>query len=87
MVNAEREERAIDHCLLEELTQSLGLPNDSNMARPSNISDLDQLIELSRTDKILVKTLYDPRMKAGLSKKMARRVARAIITELHGAMP
>ena len=86
VVNAEREERAIEHCLLEELTQSLGLPNDSDMARPSIFSDLDQLTELSRTDKILVKSLYDPHMKAGLSRGPALGVAKAIIEELHRSM-
>ena len=87
VVNVEREERAIEHCLLEELTQSLGLPNDTDMARPSIFSDLDQLTELSRSDRILVKTLYDPRMKAGLSRGPALRVARAIIEELHRPIP
>ena len=87
VVNAERQERAIEHCLLEEMTQSLGLPNDSDMARPSIFSDLDQLTELSRSDRILVKTLYDARMKAGLSRRPALRVAKAVIEELHRSMP
>ena len=39
VVNVERPSQAIDHCLLEELTQSLGLPNDSNLIRPSIFSD------------------------------------------------
>lgn len=76
-----------DHCLLEEITQSLGLPNDSDMLRPSIFSDSDKLTQLSRTDRILVKTLYHPRMKAGLPRRQALAVARKVIEALDRSMP
>ncbi len=76
--------RYIDHCLLEEITQSLGLPNDSDIVRPSIFSGGDRLSELSRSDRILVKTLYHSRMKPGLPRREALVVAREIISAAAG---
>lgn len=82
VVNVDQKPEAIDHCLLEELTQVMGLPNDSNALRPSLFSDKDRLRAYAPVDKILIRTLYDPRMKAGLSRDRANAVAREIIREL-----
>lgn len=82
VVNVERDAEATNSCLLEELTQSLGLPNDSDMLRPSIFSDRDHLTELSIQDQVLVRTLYDPRMTAGLPRAEALQVARTIISGL-----
>lgn len=85
VVNVERDPALINSCLLEELTQSLGLPNDSDAMRPSIFSDRDHLSELSPHDAILVRALYDPRMTAGLPRAAALGVARTIISELVGS--
>ena len=87
VVNSERDIYGINHCLLEEISKSLGFPNDSDLMRPSLFSDRDQLTEPSRTDKILLKALYHPRMKAGLSRTEALRAARKIIAELDYVLP
>jgi hypothetical protein len=87
VVNSERDKFGINHCLLEEISQSLGLPNDSDLIRPSLFSDRDQLTEPSRTDKILLKALYHPRMKAGLARREALRTATKIIAELDYVLP
>ena len=82
VINVERDKAATNSCILEEITQSLGLPNDTDMMRPSIFSDRDRLYDLSPTDEILVRTLYDIRMKRGLPRPQALAVARRIITEL-----
>lgn len=88
VVNVERDPAHINSCLLEELTQLMGLPNDSDALRPSIFSDSDNLPELSPHDAILVRTLYDSRMKAGLPRTEALGIARTIISELaHPAKP
>ncbi len=87
VVNLERLLIRINHCLLEEMTQSLGLPNDSNMIMPSIFSDRSRRTDLTRTDLIIVKTLYDERMKVGLSHERAIPLAREIIRELNAALP
>ncbi|HAD86889.1 MAG TPA: hypothetical protein DCG48_05960 [Rhodospirillaceae bacterium] len=81
VVNTDRDGRLIDHCLLEELTQSLGLPNDSDILRPSIFSDHDTLRKLSAGDEILVRTLYHKRMFPGMSRKAAMTMARLLIAQ------
>lgn len=81
VVNTDRDGFLIDHCLLEELTQSLGLPNDSDVLRPSIFSDHDTLRQLSPSDEILVRTLYHKRMFAGMSRKAALTMARLLIAQ------
>lgn len=87
VVNAQRPYEATNHCLLEELVQSMGLPNDTDMLRPSIFSDQDRLFSLSRSDEILVRTLYDDRMTEGLGVEEALRVAREIITDWDQRLP
>lgn len=87
VINVQRTLEAIDHCLLEELVQSLGLPNDTDMLRPSIFSDKDRLLELSRSDEILLRTLYDERMTEGLDRESALNVARRIIADWDQRLP
>ena len=82
VVNVERDEARTNSCLLEELTQSLGLINDSDDLRPSIFSDRDVLFAPSATDEILLRTLYDPRMKPGMPRSVARKTAQRIIAEM-----
>lgn len=87
VVNGERPAEHLDACLLEELVQSLGLPNDSDRLRPSVFSDEDHLTALSRHDRILLKALYDRRLPAGTPRARALEIVRPIIAELDLALP
>ncbi|NQV44892.1 MAG: DUF2927 domain-containing protein [Rhodospirillales bacterium] len=87
VVNKQRSDEAIEHCLLEELVQSMGLPNDTDMLRPSIFSDHDRITKLSRSDEILLRTLYDERMTEGLGREEALLVARVIITDWDQRLP
>ncbi len=82
VVNAERDISGINHCLLEEIVQSIGMPNDSNKLRPSIFSDKDRLFELSPVDKIMLRVLYDNKMKMGMKPKQAQITASKITTAL-----
>lgn len=82
VVNAERQPFGIEHCLLEEVAQVMGLPNDSDKVRPSLFSDRDQLTRLGDIDKIMLKTLYDARMKPDMTRAEARDVAWQVISEI-----
>lgn len=83
-VNIEFQQQYIRHCLLEELTQSLGLPNDSDVMRPSIFSRVDRLLELSPLDVLLLRALYHPNVLPGLTRSEARMPVRAVISELAG---
>ena len=72
----------IKSCLLEEMTQALGFPNDSDIVQPSIFNQWDHLQHLTMNDQILVRTLYDKRLKAGMQKGIALQYARNILDEL-----
>lgn len=71
----------MDACLLEEMTQAFGMPNDSDIVTPSIFNQQGQLRALSKTDIAMVKTLYDRRLPAGTPRKDAIRIARDILAE------
>lgn len=71
------------HCLLEELAQSLGLPNDDDRVAPSIFNDSLHLTSLSLIDKVLLRLVYDPRMRPGTPRAQALQLARAILAELN----
>ncbi len=85
VVNAERGIERIDHCLLEELTQALGLPNDTDLIRPSIFSDNDRLLKLSQDDTVILQTLYHRDLTSGMARPQAIALARLIIGELLAA--
>ena len=57
------------HLIREELTQSLGLMNDSNKYNDSIFyQEWTDLTELSEIDKAVIKLLYHKKIKPGMSK-------------------
>ncbi len=70
------------HCVVEETTQVLGLPNDSGKIDISIFNDYTRRDDLSWHDKLLLRILYHPRMKVGLPRARALGVARSILPEL-----
>jgi hypothetical protein len=72
------------HCMLEELVQMMGLPNDACQYRPSLFCEEDYEMDLTPADVILLKTLYDPRLAAGTPREKALPVVRRLVTALRG---
>jgi hypothetical protein len=73
----------IRHCLMVEITQALGLFADSDVLEPSIFSDHGPpRTELPLNDKIIVRTLYDPRIRPGMPREEALEVAREVIRDL-----
>lgn len=68
-------------CVVEELTQVMGLPNDSVKVFPSVFNDLSIDVYLSGLDYLLLKMLYDPRVKVGMDEKTVRPILRQIAAE------
>lgn len=66
-------------CVVEELTQILGLPNDSDKVFPSIFNDHSTDRLLSGLDYILLKILYDQRLHAGMNKVDAMPVVQSIV--------
>lgn len=66
-------------CVIEELTQVLGLPNDSDSVYPSVFNDHTPDIDLTAQDILLLKLLYDPKLAAGMPRNKAVAQARALL--------
>ena len=69
-------------CIHEEIAQSLGLTNDSHLARPSVFNDDDEFATLTKFDEILLKILYDKRLHSGISKDKATQIVKNAADEL-----
>jgi hypothetical protein len=69
-------------CIHEEIAQGLGLANDSPGARPSIFNDDEEFALLTRHDELLLRMLYDPRMRSGMTIGQARPLAEAIARDL-----
>ncbi len=69
-------------CIQEEMTQALGLANDSPEARPSIFNDDEEFALLTRHDELLLRMLYDPRLKIGMTVKDAHPIIQQIAQEL-----
>jgi hypothetical protein len=65
-------------CIHEEIAQSLGLTNDSHLARPSIFNDDDEFATLTSFDEILLQILYDYRLRSGISRQEASEYVRQL---------
>jgi len=84
LVRAEHPNLVRKSCYHEELAQGLGLANDSPRARPSIFNDDDEFALLTSHDELLLKMLYDPRLRPGMSADAARPIVTTMAAELIG---
>ena len=78
-VDQARQRGKLVACIVEEITQVLGLPNDSDKAYPSIFNDHTPEDLLSPLDVVLLKLLYEPELKAGMTKAQAKPEVRKIL--------
>lgn len=74
------------HCIVEEITQILGLTNDTTFFADTIFNDASVVTALTLPDQILVRMLYDRRLKSGMTAKDAAPVVRTIAAELHARL-
>jgi hypothetical protein len=72
-------------CVHEEMAQAMGLPNDSPDARPSLFNDNLEFALLTEHDAILLRMLYDPRLRPGMTAADVRPVLPAIARDAMAA--
>lgn len=68
-------------CVAEELTHMMGLIKDTQAPLPSIFNHAPPRCFLSGLDAVLLRMLYDPRIKAGMTTEALRAVLNAIATE------
>ena len=66
-------------CIVEEITQVLGLPNDSDKAYPSIFNDHTPEDLLSPLDVVLLQLLYEPELKPGMTKTQVKPIVRKVL--------
>lgn len=71
-------------CFHEELAQGLGLPNDSNRARPSIFNDDEEFALLTDQDMLMLRMLYSPELHHGMSLAEARPIVFTLARRLLG---
>lgn len=72
-------------CFQEEISQSFGLFNDDPTVRPSIFNDDDEFALLTRHDEYLLRILYDPRLRVGMTEEEAMPIVHRIIGEMRPA--
>lgn len=82
VIRAELPERLRTSCFHEEISQGLGLSNDSALARPSIYNDDDEFGRLTNHDEFLLEILYDQRLTPGMDQAAAAPFVKTIATEL-----
>lgn len=68
-------------CVHEELAQGMGLGNDSPRARPSIFNDDEEFGLLTTHDELLLKMLYDRRLRVGMTALTATPIVEIIAAE------
>ncbi|WP_233544898.1 DUF2927 domain-containing protein [Pseudooceanicola sediminis] len=84
LIRAEHPDLTRRACLHEEIAQGLGLRNDYDKARPSIFNDDSEFALLTTQDEMMLKMLYDPRLKPGMTADEARPTVQALARELTG---
>lgn len=84
VVRAEHPDLLRLSCLHEELTQGLGLPNDSPRARPSIFNDDEEFALLTDHDELLLQMLYSPELRPGMTPDEARPIVFSLARRLTG---
>ena len=71
-------------CLHEEITQGLGLSNDSPLVRPSIFNDDEEFALLTSQDEAMLTILYDDRIEPNMTGGIAAPIVEIIAAEITG---
>ena len=84
VVRAEHPDLLRLSCIHEEVAQGLGLPNDSPRARPSIFNDDEEFALLTRMDEDMLRILYNPALRPGMTEDEARPIILDLAARLAG---
>ncbi|MEO0360893.1 MAG: DUF2927 domain-containing protein [Pseudomonadota bacterium] len=82
LIKAELEGLYRTSCIHEEVVQALGLANDADHVRPSLFNDDEEFALMTRHDEDLLRILYDPRLRPGMTEAEVRPLLPAIVEDL-----
>ncbi|MBN9496948.1 MAG: DUF2927 domain-containing protein [Alphaproteobacteria bacterium] len=81
VIPSQRDPSTAWRCIVEEITQSLGLFNDSELNTYSIFNDRTPYVDLTPPDEMMLKLLYEPRMRIGTPPADAKALARRLLDE------
>jgi opacity protein-like surface antigen len=84
VVRAEHPDLLRLSCIHEEVAQGLGLPNDSPRARPSIFNDDEEFALLTRMDEDMLRILYNPALRPGMTEDEVRPIILDLAARLAG---
>ncbi len=84
VVRAEHPDLLRLSCLHEEIAQGLGLANDSPSARASIFNDDEEFALLTPQDEAMLRILYNPALRPGMSEAEARPIVFDLARRLTG---
>ena len=84
VVRAEHPDLLRLSCIHEEIAQGIGLPNDSPAARPSIFNDDEEFALLTAQDEAMLRILYNPALRPGMSELEARAIVFELASRLAG---
>jgi hypothetical protein len=82
VISGEKNNRQTKGCIAEEMTHALCLLGHNATYSPTIYSNKEFPEKLSINDKILLRTLYDERIKIGMTRKETTPIAKQIVEEL-----
>jgi len=84
VVRAEHPDLLRLSCIHEEVAQGLGLANDSPRARPSIFNDDEEFALLTVQDELMLRILYDPTLRPGMTEAEARPIVQTLASRFLG---
>lgn len=82
VVRSEHPDLLRQSCFHEEIAQGLGLANDSPSARPSIFNDDEEFALLTTQDELMLRMLYDPALRPGMTLPEAQPIAQTLARRL-----
>jgi hypothetical protein len=82
VIRAEHPDLLRTSCFHEEIAQGLGLANDSRSARPSIFNDDEEFALLTAMDEQMLRILYDPALRPGMTEAEARPIVESLAASL-----
>ncbi|MEM8665458.1 MAG: DUF2927 domain-containing protein [Pseudomonadota bacterium] len=78
---------ALAHCMVEEIAQSLGPANDSNLLPDSIFNDMSELNVFGLFDWYILNMLYDARIRPGMTAREVRPLLPFVLQDVRRMLP
>ncbi len=80
-------DKLFKRCMIEEILQGLGPLNEHTSLRESMFNDRSQHTSFTSFDRYILNMLYDPRIKAGMSKSKVQKLLPIVLSDVRKRFP